>query len=146
MGYYVQITDAEFVIPETPEVLQKLKDLNHDPTVEKYGGRSANGQWVERWFSWMPADYDQRVHSVKDVFDLLGFDTESDGESVRLLYYDGKTGQEELFLQAVAPFVKPNSYINWKGEDGYFWKNLVDPFGTLHHLKGKVIYDDPSPE
>ena len=37
-------------------------------------------------------------------------------------YYNSKTGQEDLFLDRIAPFVQEGSYAIWKGEDNSFWK------------------------
>ena len=120
MGYNVNLRSAHFHVPETESVLQVLKDLNKNDHL-KQGGSYGGGRKTESWFSWMPADYDKTVTSVKDVFELLGFDCsyveEPWGVSVSLNAYDAKTGQEDLFCAAVAPFMDKGSYIEWIGED-----------------------------
>lgn len=145
MGYCVNLIDADFKIPETTDVLQALKDLNHQPGIEKNGGSyGPNGVRV-KWFSWMPPDYDQTVTSVQEVFDLLGFETDtSDPSYVALVGYDNKSGQEELFLETVAPYMCIGSHVTWRGEDGALWKHVVDLQGKLLTLQGKVIFDDTS--
>lgn len=130
MGYFVTITEADFQIPEREDVLQVLKDLNHDPSVIKRGSGWQNGQKIGSWFSWMPENYDEHVTSVKEVFELLGFDTREHEDTggnrlVELVGYDSKIGQEDLFLMAVAPFVSEGNYINWRGEDGALYRHEV---------------------
>lgn len=116
MGYYVTVTDAQFRVPENDTVLQVLKDLNKRDDLKRGGTWGENGK-IQTWFSWMPENYDQHVTSVAEVFKALGFDTETKDGYVHLLYYDNKTGQEDIFLHAVAPYVKTGDYIEWQGED-----------------------------
>lgn len=56
-----------------------------------------------------------------------------DDGNVTDLAYDNKSGQEELFLNAIAPLVKEGSYIGWQGEDGEMWVNV---------FKGGVMVTD----
>jgi hypothetical protein len=58
--------------------------------------------------------------------------------SLSLVHYDSKVGQEDLFLEAIAPFATPGSYIEWKGEDGFRWRDEVDG-GTLQSIR--YLYD-----
>lgn len=125
MGYYITLADADFAVPETDEVLTVLKDANWKYHDWKRGGTYSGGRQTSRWFSWMPADYDKTVTSVKEVFELLGFDTDAHDGLVRLMAYDSKIGQEELFLAIVAPFVEDGSFLEWRGEDGSMWRHEV---------------------
>lgn len=133
MGYYITLEDADFFIPETPEVLQVLKDLNtNTPDNLKRGGSYTAGQRVAAWFSWMPENYHETVTSAREVFQLLGFECDNVGDGFFLLHYDSKAGQEDVFLNAVAPYVRDGSYLEWRGEDGAFWRQAV---------KDKRLYD-----
>lgn len=125
MGYYVRLTEAHFAIPEREDVLQALKDLNHRTDVKKYGGSWGAGGQTEAWFSWMPGNYDETVTSVQEVFDLLGFETEVKDGLVYLTDYDNKTGQEDLFIETVAPFVNEGSYLVWCGEDNAMYRHEI---------------------
>jgi hypothetical protein len=128
MGYYVSLEEADFKIPETEEVLNVLKDLNRLDHL-KTGGQYSGGVTLKRWFAWMPENYDQTVKSVAEVFNLLGFETDTesyDGEYVGLTYYDSKTGSEDIFIDAVAPFVANGSYLSWRGEEGERWRQTVE--------------------
>jgi hypothetical protein len=129
MGYYTTITDADFLIPAANEAaaLAALKALN-DP---KYNEQKQGGSWDNTgksaaWYSWMDADYDQKVKNCGDVFGMLGFEFEETADGLRLTGYDSKTGQEDLFLAAVAPYVKAGSYLAWRGEDGTLYRFEFD--------------------
>jgi hypothetical protein len=129
MGYYVTLTDADFLIPKAKEAkaIGALKALN-DP---KYDQQKQGGTWdgtgkSAAWYSWMTADYDQHVKSCAEVFTQLGFEVEETAEGLRLTGYDNKTGQEDLFLAAVAPYVQEDSYLNWRGEDGILYRFQFD--------------------
>ena len=146
MGYYADITDCDFDIPENDQVLQVLKDLNHKYDSEKRGGAYADGELKQRWFSWMDADYDQRVTSVREVFELLGFDCDYNQDKGMVIIdgYDGKIGQEDLFLAAVAPFVDNGSYMEWRGEDGELWRYEVRD-GKLYILGAVITWNNAVP-
>jgi hypothetical protein len=127
MGYYVKIKESTFRIPAAnlDAALVSLKALNHQPGIEKRGAHyNSSGQKTATWFSWMPEDYDKHVRTAEEVFVLLGFKCAQDPATGDLLItgYDDKTGQEELFLDAVRNLVTPDSYIVWIGEQDEMWR------------------------
>jgi hypothetical protein len=142
MGYYVNIEAVNWLLPVVHEdaALQALKNLN-DPSNDhlKRGGRFAGGKETAKWFSWMPEDYDKTVTTVYEVLDMLGFETEVLPEGTRIRAYDSKTGQEDLFLETIAEFVEPGSFIEWRGEDGAAWRNDFDG-KTMRTLEGRVTF------
>ena len=125
MGYNITALESTFRIPSEnlDAALTRLKDLNHKPGVEKRGYSSGPEGITERWFSWMPADYDKYVTTVEEVLINLGFFTEKNEATGDVLVtgYDSKIGQEELFLNEIADLVDPDSYIIWIGEDYKMW-------------------------
>lgn len=141
MGYFVTLTEADWVIPETPEVLAAIHRMDTEWDAIKRGGSWGSEGRAERWFSWMPADL-STFTSVRDVFTNLGFETNTvDDSMVSLWGYDNKTGQEELFLAAVVPFVKDGSYTEWRGEDGSMWRYAaVD--GRLVYQEAELVWHD----
>lgn len=147
MGYFVEILQSNWTISHErfDEALQVLKDLNkpENNSIKRGGSFNRTGQ-TAWWFSWMEPDYDQTVTSVKDVFDMLGFDSEytEDGD-LQLTGYDNKTGQEDLFLEAVAPFSW--GAIEWQGEDGSRWVNVVAD-GRMKTANGQTVYNFPPDE
>ena len=144
MGYYVSITSTNWLLPIVNEsaALDALKKLNSSENDHlKRGGRWGGGVAgkTESWFSWMPSDYDKTVKSVAEVLDMLGFETKVDPEGTRIVGYDSKTGQEELFLATIAHFVEPGSAIDWRGEDDAIWRYQFD--GTrMQVLEGRLTY------
>lgn len=128
MGYYWETEDLKVNIDakHVPMAFAVLKALNGRDDL-KHGGSYSGGKTTAKWFSWMPADYDKTVNSLKDIFDLLGFeDNTEDGLGVRLGRYDQKRGQEMLFLQVAAPYIRKDSYMICKGEDGSRWRYDFD--------------------
>ena len=141
MGYYIDLTAAEWEIPETAEVLEALKEMPTKYHAIKRGG-SSNG---ESWFSWMNDESILNAETAERIFKDLGFDTvpSVDG-GFTLEGYSSKTGQEDLFLAVVAPFCKDGSYVEFRGEDGAEWQYSVRG-GTMHYAEVSKKFDDPHP-
>lgn len=156
MGYYVTLIASDFAIPEDrwDEAFEALVELNkHDEL--KTGGRIAGGGEVEKWFAWMDPDYPKLAreqvaegkfeHPLIAVFDQLGFDWSIDELAHRPAslsldgYYD-KTGGEDCFLEAVAPFVVAGSYLDWRGEDDLYWRHKFNG-ETMETVEGRVVFD-----
>lgn len=121
MGYYVQITWSNTVIPaeNLPAALDALRKLDERDDL-KSGGSSTG----DKWFSWMN-DYPlANAPSVPSVLEALGFDVNVDGHGgVEIIGYDSKIGDEGVFIQTLAPYIESGSSIEWEGEDGscYRW-------------------------
>lgn len=140
MSYFVYTTDVDFLIPQAAEAqaLQALKDLNKRHELKE--GGVVGGDPSQRWFAYLPTDYDNRATSTADVFGELGFEVDvEDGSGTRLLGYNDSQGQEHLFLAAVAPFVADGAHVDWHGEDGRMWRNEVRE-GRMVTLTAVVTY------
>ena len=144
MGYYVQLTDADFIIKENEETLAALRAMPKKYKAIQRGG-SSNG---EKWFSWMNDESIENAESVQSVFEMLGFECTADAYGVKgqfsLDSYDSKTGQEDLFLAVVAPFVANDSYTEWRGEDGEVWRMAVQ-YGKLHVQSATLVWNHSMP-
>jgi hypothetical protein len=139
MGYYWRLEETSVIIPENEKVLQLLKDINTTHHLLKKGG-SYDGK---KWFSWMPEDYDETCTSVKEIFELLGFECETiedeDDETIRkvqLISFDNKRGQEMLFLALIAHFIEDGSYMKFRAEDELIFEYTFQ-LGKLY----EVVYD-----
>lgn len=124
MGYWVNLLDADFVIPadKLDEAHRGMCELNKLPdNMKGGGGRDRDGNWHAH-FSWMDENYDQKLGTAKEILTELGFDTtvREDG-SLSLLDYDNKAGDEDLFIKVCSAFVKDGSFMQWKGEEGETW-------------------------
>jgi hypothetical protein len=133
MGYNVRLTESSFIIPESLDVLDAIYEMDERYDAIKRGG-SRHG---ERWFSWMPPSL-TLLTSVHDVFSTLGFNCKVyDDEKIWLRWYENKSGQEGLFLAAVAPFVDEGAYTEWQGEDGLEWRYEVQDGRLFKRVKAK---------
>jgi hypothetical protein len=143
MGYYVS-GNGELRIKK--ENLDKAHDalmaLQDAPDKAKRGGSySANERRF--WYSWMPEDL-RTLTDTKAVFAELGFEVRDDENGDLLIScYDNKTGQEDVFFAAAAPFIEEGEY-DWTGEDGEFWRwQFTD--GKMFLLSGQRIYTHSAP-
>ncbi len=133
MGYYVQIisADCRILAEHLDAAFEAMKALNHQPGIVKNGGSWVGGKQTYSCFSWMDADYDEKCKDAAEILSELGFTTDAaDNGDLAILYYDNKTGQEDLFLAAIAPFLNEGAYIEWQGEEGSRWR--WTPEGTQH--------------
>lgn len=150
MGYYVTLTGADFRIPEAKwtDAFNSVAELNQYDDLKNGGSFGPDGQ-TEKWFAWMPKDYPaDAVQAWKDgdvshplffVFKQLGFElTVLDGY-MHLEAYDSKAGDEDHFLDAVAAFVTPGSWIEWRGEDDTMWRQEFDG-KSMKVKEGRVVF------
>lgn len=138
MGYYIHVTEVQFTIPKKnlDTALSIVKDLNTNP---RHAEHKRSGSTEQRTYAWMPVNYHETVTSAKEVFELLGFETELNDHGLALTYYDDKAGNEDLFLSAVSGLVDPGSYIEWAGDDGEQWR--LDFNGeSMTHRVGQTVF------
>jgi hypothetical protein len=142
MGYYVNGNGHLVIKKENlAAAYEALMALNDAPDDAKHGGSYSGGGVgkTASWFSWMPADL-RELADTKAVFEALGFETmDSDGDLV-ITCYDNKSGQEEVFFAAAAPFIENGSY-EWTGEDSAFWEwEFID--GKMYQRDGVRGYGE----
>lgn len=141
MGYYVngngQLRIKAENLGKAHEALMALQDA---PPKAKRGGSSGGSEAPRYWYSWMPENL-RTLPDTKSVFETLGFEV-SDDENGDLLIscYDNKTGQEEVFFAAAAPFIEDGDY-EWTGEDSDFWAWEFEG-GKMFVRYGKRTYGD----
>ncbi len=135
MGYYVQIVYSDFTIKKEDfdRGYKIVCDLNSRDDLKgggKFGGtptpKPADSKSCasspDKWFSWMLWNYDEVCDSLPKVLEELGFGINYNDEGDIIgLSYDSKTGDEDVFLDALRPVVKEGSYIVWEGEDYDRW-------------------------
>jgi len=51
---------------------------------------------------------------------------DDDGNIIDLTFFGEKYGDDLIMLNAIAPWVKPGSYIEMSGEDGSMWRWAFD--------------------
>ena len=140
MGYYVSGNGELRIKAENlGKAYEALMALQDAPDKAKRGGsHSANERRF--WYSWMPEDL-RTLTDTKAVFAALGFEVRDDENGDLLIScYDNKTGQEEVFFAAAAPFIESGDY-EWTGEDGDFWAWEFED-GKMFVRYGKRTYGD----
>lgn len=145
MGYYVSIEESTWAVPaeNLDAAYRAVCDLNERHDLKRGGKMPYSGNpYVDRWFSWMDPRYPEKAEDLVAVLDMLGFEVHEDGSGVRILSYSDKTGQEDLFLNAIAPYSDPASYIVWRGEDGEMERWEIRN-GRLFKLTATIFWENP---
>jgi hypothetical protein len=142
MGYYVNGNGALRIKSEnlgkSYEALMALQDA---PPKAKRGGSSGGDKAPKYWYSWMPEDL-RTLADTTAVFAELGFETRIEEPTGDLIIscYDNKSGQEDVFFAAAAPFIEDGDY-EWTGEDGDFWAWEFEG-GKMFVRYGRRTYGD----
>ena len=158
MGYYVNIVESDvFIAKEDFENCYKAMCELNDHDEWKLGG-GYNMDYNEKrisstaprpeglnyhpakWYSWMSPNYPELITNFQDLMAEIGFDVkyDDDGNVIRI-WYDNKKGAEEVFLFAIAKWIKDGSYIIWTGEDNAYWKHSFST-GIMYEVEGEVTY------
>ena len=89
----------------------------------------------------MPWNYDEVCEEVEEILELLNFSVEKDLEgNVHILSFESDHGgDEEVFLKALAPYVKPGSFIEWQAEGDEMWRNDFVQ-GKMTTSSGEVVW------
>jgi hypothetical protein len=141
MGYYVSGNGSLRIKAENlGKAHEALMTLQDAPPKAKSGGSSGGSEAPRFWYSWMPEDL-RTLPDTKSVFAELGFEVVDDENGDLLIRcYDNKTGQEEVFFAAAAPFIESGDY-EWTGEDGDFWAWEFEG-GKMFVRYGRRTYGD----
>ena len=141
MGYYVSGNGELRIKAENlSKAYEALMALQDAPPKAKRGGSSGGSEAPRFWYSWMPEDL-RTLPDTKSVFAELGFEVVDDENGDLLIRcYDNKTGQEEVFFAAAAPFIENGEY-EWTGEDNDFWAWEFEG-GKMFVRYGKRTYGD----
>ena len=148
MGYNVETLGVDFLIPAAnlDAAYQALVELNKRDDLKSGGayGPLPDGTYgcIEKYFAWMPANYPEVCKDVAAVLKEVGFEVSDDGDDLSIDWYaNDKSGDEEHFIRALAPFVTPGSYMEWEGEDRERWRWEFD--GTTMTTKtGTITWGD----
>ena len=137
MGYYVNTRDVNFRIPanKSEDAYRAVCALNERNDIKTGGAyprtNTETGPNPDVWFAWMDWNYPETCPDLRAVLDQIGYDTwvDEDGSLV-ILGYNSKTGAEDVFLSALAPFAvaegpATHPFVDWEGEDGERWRNVV---------------------
>jgi hypothetical protein len=139
MGYYINIVNSTAKIKKEnfDKAYKVACDLNKRDDL-KSGGSWANGKCVSKHFSWMDENYPETCKNIKEIIEALGFGTRIDEKGDLIIEsYDDKTGDEEKFLEALAPFIEGE--IHWSGEESEHWL-ITFKKGKLQKKEGTIVF------
>lgn len=156
MGYHVYIHDVVsksdcIIKTENFEAAYKaLCELNSNPDYDvlKSGKVMPGGNEPRiegesfhraRWYSWTSFDYHLKCKTLDEVLSEFGFEAFIGAEGLLSLNYSNKTGNEDILLCALAPFIEDGVGIEWIGEDDTRWKHVFKDKKMFFH-KSKVVY------
>lgn len=154
MGYYVSTMGVDFTIKKdnlndaynalcalnTRDELKMGGIWTSTPCPKPESSTSVANNPMKN-FSWMPWNYDELCNDTQSILNEIGFKTDIDNEgNLNILYFpESKSGAEDHFLEAIAPFVEDGSYIKWQGEEGEMWRSEFEN-GEMRTLYGKVVW------
>ena len=138
MGYYVNITAADWYIPTDQQdaAYEAVCALNNRNDLKR-GGVYPREEGLEQtttptpalWFAWMDWNYPETCADLSAVLEMAGFAINDVDKGLAIVGYNDTSGQEDLFLAALAPFAEAlcvdNAYVNWQGEEGEMWQNAA---------------------
>lgn len=153
MGYYVtgfgHITIKKDDEDKAYKAMCALNDNDEIKRGGSFGGasdaRNARPEGLNyhphKWFSWLDPDYPSKCYTFLSILEHLGFEireaTPVNDSTTYRLYYESKVGQEELFLDACAPYLVGE--VEWVGEDGDRWRNVFADSVMVTQI-GRSVY------
>ena len=159
MGYYINIDESTFTIPKAnlAEAYERMCALNDRDDLKRGGAwplsaaanamdaaaRKALGYHPDKWFSWMAPDYPTKCADAASILEMVGFqvETTTDGD-LRILFYDRKAGQEDLFLTVISDLATGS--ITWRGEEGEMWRETYGEEAVAVQ-NGEVVFGKSHP-
>ena len=146
MGYYVEGNghngwgpmflekNKEIALKEFNRVMMNPRFISQNAR----GGSFSGGKCTDQWYSWCDMEFLRNATDIYDVLEHFGFHLEVVDGNIHHMWYDNKTGQEDLLLETIGHFFEDGAVIEWKGEDGTMW---LTELRTGKQKNGRVIYD-----
>jgi hypothetical protein len=138
MGYMMHLMDSEFRITkdQIPDALAAIKSLAGKETIAGYKDHPPH-------FSWVITEEFLNAKTLHDAFQAWNWslDEEVEDDAVLFDFLGEKRGDEHIFFNAIAPYVKPGSFIQMVGEDGVIWRWYFDGHSASIQF-GRVIFDE----
>lgn len=137
MGYYIDQTDNSFEMDRKyeKEAIVAIKKLFTDRTPSI---RDASGYH----YGWVSTERALACENFADLMNECRFDIGGNKEKYTWICFNGEkySGDEELFLDAISPYVKHGSYIEMRGEEGEIWR-WVFLNGHVEEHYATISYD-----
>ena len=123
MGYYIDQVGQNFFVPANKinDMVRAIHRLAFEE--DKMGGATFSSGETTRHYSWVDMNF-VNLTDVKKVFNCWRWDIylDDEGNIDSIFFNSEKLGDDTVFLNAIAPFVKDGSYIEMNGEEGAMWR------------------------
>lgn len=137
MGYYVDLTNHEFVVAAEnfPAVIQRWREFE------------ATEEFTTRYYSsiFRPDEEGGPEPTIAGLFDAIGFEVRVDeGEDGGLVIEswgedgNGKSWMEGEYIAAIGDLAEPGWFLDWHGEDDEHWRQSAA--GTV---SGELVFATP---
>lgn len=140
MGYFVGIVESTVVIKRENRMmaLKAIKALNSNhirkewnnygkPPSKKPKDSNSVSNSPDHSFRGVVWNYDEIVNSLQSFIYMLGFGyVEKENGDLQITEFSGLTCDEKMFFESLAPFVEPNTYMKWFGEDDVQFRWVFD--------------------
>ena len=138
MGYCITQTESDFSIPNELKggALAAIKNLRGRETIKDSSGYH---------FRWVDTDRFMAATTLVGAMAEWRYDITTDiatGDIFGIEFRGEKSGDEEYLFGAIAPFVVPDSYIQFRGEDGAIWRWIFDG-QNAHEVNAVVTFPLP---
>lgn len=123
MGYYIEMTDSKFEIKKEnfEKALKSLKSV-FVPKNMNCCDYICGKQYPH--FSWVDTHSVLRSKTLGEALEEIRYEPEynDNGDICNVEFTGQKYGSENVFFNALAPYVESGSYIAFEGEDGDIWE------------------------
>ena len=138
MGYCMLQDKNDFTMKAEnfDKALEAIKKLATQTDKMRFGGS----------FAGVDTDEFLNAKTLKEALDAWGIGIEQDGDNeeadINYIHcHSEKLGQEAVVLEAIAPYVENDSYIEMHGEDGSIWRWIFLD-GKFEEKMGKLVWDE----
>lgn len=142
MGYYIEQRECDFRIKaeNLGKALDAIKALAGF-VITGGGCIYEGGKVAERRFSWVRTEQFATAATLSDALHAwrweIEFDGDGSGDVCWIMFQGEKIGNDNILLQAIAPYVEPGCFIEMLGEDGALWRwtfngtTMVEQYATI---------------
>ena len=149
MGYLINQLDNYFYMEKETfdDALKVTKALLTFEAKEHHGPIgyvSQGGQITSRHYGFVQEGNVLRADNFKAAAEAFRWDMWIDDEGdIYSTTFNGEkyTGSEITFLNAIAPYVREDSYIEMQGEEGEMWKWYFNGMECMEY-QAQIIYPD----
>jgi len=148
MGYCVDIAiSASIPSKNVNKCLEAINELHTDENLLKnahgFGTRKEVKVSSYIWYSWVENPPNGKFPDLQTAFEAWRYKVTIDDKGNLVIddFNGEKWGDDEIFYDTIAPFVKSGSLIEVRGEDGDTWRHVFEN-KQVKRQEGRTVYED----